>query len=174
MEKEEEEETIRFVTDRMFGKLSTWLRVLGYDTVYAADLNDSSVRAVEDEDKALAAFANDESRVLLTRDKGLVAAATKKGVQCLYIKADEVMEQLKELLRYNVNLNLEPVPLRCSVCNASIRPVEESEEDMLKETSYVPTSMVGKWEFWICVRCGRIYWEGSHWRNMREMLRQLQ
>ena len=174
MEKEEGEETIRFVTDRMFGKLSTWLRVLGYDTVYAADLNDSSVRAVEDEDKALAAFANVESRVLLTRDKGLVAAATKKGVQCLYIQADEVMEQLNELLRYNVNLNLEPVPLRCSVCNASIRPVEESEEDMLKETSYVPTSMVGKWEFWICVRCGRIYWEGSHWRNMRKMLRQLQ
>ncbi|MFZ2070883.1 MAG: DUF5615 family PIN-like protein [Halobacteriota archaeon] len=165
------EEELRFVTDRMLGKLSVWLRVLGHDTVYVADLKAMGAAA---EDKALAAFAKEESRILLTRDKDLVTLARKKGVQCLYIQADDVMTQLKELLRYNLDINLEPVPQRCSVCNARIRRVTNEEWDMLMGNSYVPTSEVGKREFWVCVRCGKIYWAGSHWRNMRERLRQLQ
>ena len=163
--------TLRFVTDRMLGKLSTWLRILGYDTVYAADIPIKN--GEEDEDNAIAAFAACEARILLTRDKNLAASARKKGVQCLQIRTAEVMEQLRELLHHNPNINLEPVPVRCSECNAQIREVKAGEEDMLKEKSYVPTSMIGKCEFWVCERCGRIYWEGSHWRNIRAQLRQL-
>jgi O-6-methylguanine DNA methyltransferase len=166
---------LRFVTDRMLGKLSTWLRILGHDTIYAGDINieKESVEGDEDEDKALIALAEHEARILLTRDKNLASSARKKSVQCVQIKTDEVMEQLKELLRHNININLEPVPVRCSECNAWIRKVEEGEEDILREKDYVPTSMIGKWDFWICERCGRIYWEGSHWRNMREKLKKL-
>lgn len=171
----EEKESLRFVTDRMLGKLSTWLRILGHDTVYAGDINieKENVEGEEDEDKALVALAEDEARILLTRDKNLASSARKKGVQCVQIKTEDVMEQLKELLLHNVNINLEPVPVRCSECNARIRKVEEGEEEILNEKSYVPTSMVGKWQFWVCEGCGRIYWEGSHWRNMRERLRRL-
>ena len=163
--------TLRFVTDRMLGKLSTWLRILGHDTVYAADI--AIKNGDKDEDNAIATFAAHEARILLTRDKNLVASARKSGVQCLQIKTDEVMEQLQELLHHNLNINLEPVPVRCSECNAQIRKVKEGEEYILKEKSYVPTSMIGKCDFWVCERCGRIYWEGSHWRDMRERLRQL-
>ena len=166
----EKEATLRFVTDRMLGKLSTWLRVLGHDTVYAADIK--SIEE-EDEDRAIVALAEHETRILLTRDKNLAASARKKGVQCVQIKTDGVMEQLKELLRHNIYINLEPVPVRCSECNARIRKVEEGAEDILKEKSYVPKGMIGKSDFWVCERCGRIYWEGSHWRNMREKLREL-
>ncbi len=165
------DETLRFVTDRMLGKLSTWLRILGYDTVYAADIPIKN--GEEDEDNAIATFAAREARILLTRDKYLAASARKNGVQCVQIKTAGVMEQLKELLRHNIPLNLEPVPVRCSECNARIRKVEASEENILKEKSYVPPSMIGKRDFWVCERCGRIYWEGSHWRNMREQLGQL-
>jgi len=163
-----EEETIRFVTDRMLGKLCTWLRILGYDTIYAAEVKSEFV----EEDESLAALAEHEARILLTRDKTLASSAKKRGVQCILIKTSEVMVQLKELLR--LNLNLEPVPVRCSECNGRLRRVEEGEEDVLRKKSYVPKSMVGKCDFWICDRCGRIYWEGSHWRNMRERLKQLQ
>jgi hypothetical protein len=165
------DETLRFVADRMLGKLSTWLRILGYDTVYAADIPIKN--GEEDEDNAIATFAAREDRILLTRDRSLAASARKNGVQCVQIETAKVMEQLKELIRHNVAINLEPVPVRCSECNARIRKVEAGEEDMLKEKSYVPTSMIGKCEFWICERCGRIYWEGSHWRNMREQLNDL-
>ena len=166
----EAEETLRFVTDRMLGKLSTWLRILGYDTIYAAEVKVEFV----DEDESLAALAEHEARILLTRDKNLAASATRKGVQCVHIKTGVVMGQLKELLRHYQNLNLEPVSIRCSRCNGRLRKVMEEEVDMLREKSYVPTSMIGECEFWICNRCGRIYWEGSHWRNMREWLKELQ
>ncbi|MCW3134200.1 MAG: Mut7-C RNAse domain-containing protein [Methanophagales archaeon] len=169
----EEEEYLRFVTDRMLGKLSTWLRILGHDTVYAADLKTIDLAEDEDEDKAIVSFAEQKARILLTRDKNLALSARKKGIQCVQIKTDEVMEQLNELLCHHININLEPVPVRCSECNGKIRKVEEGEEDILKEKSYVPTSMIGKWHFWVCEHCGRIYWEGSHWRNMREKLDQL-
>jgi uncharacterized protein with PIN domain len=166
----EEEETIRFVTDMMLGKLSTWLRILGYDTIYAAEVKG---KCVED-DEFLAALAEHEARILLTRDKNLAASAKRRGVQCVPIKTGEVMGQLEELLRYYPNINLEPVSIRCSECNGRLRKVgEEEEEDILREKSYVPTSMIGECDFWICNRCGRIYWEGSHWRNMRERLKQL-
>lgn len=164
---------LRFVTDRMLGKLSTWLRILGHDTVYAAEVKGKSIEGEEDEDKALVAFAEHEARILLTRDKALASSARKRGVQCVQIKTDDAMEQLKELLRHNVFINTEPVPARCSECNARIRKVAEGEEAMLREKSYVPASMVGKCEFWVCEGCGRIYWEGGHWRNMRERLGQL-
>ena len=167
------EDTLRFVTDRMLGKLSTWLRILGYDTVYAADIAIKKGEEDEDEDNAIATFAACEARILLTRDKNLAASARKNGVPCVQIETAGVMEQLKELLTHNLNINLEPVPVRCSECNARIRKVEAGEEDMLKEKSYVPMEMIGKREFWVCERCGRIYWEGSHWRNMREQLRRL-
>ncbi len=166
----EAEETIRFVTDRMLGKLSTWLRILGYDTIYAAEVKGECV----EEDESLAALAEHEARILLTRDKILAASATRKGVQCVHIKTGVVMGQLKELLRYYPNLNLEPVSIRCSRCNGRLRKVREEEVDMLRDKSYVPTSMIGESEFWICNRCGRIYWKGSHWRNMRERLKELQ
>jgi uncharacterized protein with PIN domain len=159
----------------MLGKLSTWLRILGHDTVYAGDINieKEPVESEEDEDKAIATLAEQESRILLTRDKNLALGARKKGVQCVQIKTDDAMEQLKELLRHNIALNLEPVPVRCSECNARIRKVEGGEEEILSEKSYVPKSKIGQWDFWVCERCGRIYWEGSHWRNMREQLKEL-
>ena len=164
----------RFVIDRMLGKLCVWLRILGYDTLSAADVASHSVRAGVDEDKTLAAFAAHESRILLTRDKNLASAAKKNGVQCVLIKTDTVMEQLKELLRHNVIINCEPVPVRCSECNARLRKVAEEEEDLLRDTGYVPTSKIGTTDFWICVCCGKIFWEGGHWRNMRERLRQFE
>ncbi|PXF51521.1 MAG: hypothetical protein C4B55_03850 [Candidatus Methanophagaceae archaeon] len=201
----------KFVTDRMLGKLTTWLRVLGYDTVYAAEVKaegkegeegeeGKKEKKGEEEDRSLTALAEHEARILLTRDKNLAAAATKKGVQCVQIKTDNAMEQLQELLRHDLtsHLNLEPVPARCSECNARLRLVGsgKEEEAMLKEKNYVPAGRVGvregeeggeregeeggeregegKREFWVCERCGRVYWKGSHWKNMRARLKQLQ
>ena len=58
---------MRFITDRMLGKLSTWLRILGYDTVYAADLEVKG-----DEDRFIVTLAEREGRILLTRDLSLI------------------------------------------------------------------------------------------------------
>jgi hypothetical protein len=161
----------RFVTDRMLGKLSTWLRILGHDTIYAGDIH--NIAGSEDEDTAIIAFAAQEARIILTRDKKLASMAEKKGVRCLYLQSDEVIEQLKELQRHAMAINREPHTVRCSECNARIRKVAKGEENLLRAKGYVPVDMIGTWDFWICEQCGRVYWEGSHWRNMREQLKNL-
>ncbi len=159
---------MRFVTDRMLGKLSTWLRILGYDTVYAADLD-----VKDDEDRFIVTFAEREGRILLTRDRAMIREAKRRGIRYVYVKGGEVMEQLKELLHHKIDINLEPVPRRCSTCNGELRKVKDGEEAMLLAKSYVPGDKIGKWEFWVCNSCGRIYWKGSHWLNMRERLKGL-
>jgi hypothetical protein len=166
-----DEEAYRFVTDRMLGKLSTWLRILGHDTIYAGEIRNRE--EAEDEDNAIIAFAAQEARIILTRDKNLALLAEKKGVRCLYLQSDEVIEQLKELQRHDLAINREPHTIRCSECNARIRKVEKEEENLLRAKGYVPVDMIGTWDFWICEQCGRVYWEGSHWRNMREQLKNL-
>jgi hypothetical protein len=154
----------------MLGKLTTWLRILGHDTVYAGSMKIGGEEENKNEDKAIVSLAQYETRILLTRDKNMARDARKRGVQCYYIKSDTVMEQLKELLY--LGINLQPVPIRCSKCNARIRNLGGNDEDkaILEESDYIPQNMIGKKEFWICPRCGRIYWEGSHWKNMRERL----
>jgi uncharacterized protein with PIN domain len=172
-----ERETLRFLTDRMLGKLSTWLRILGYDTVYAADLAIQDGEAWKgevdgkDEDSALVSFAAQQDRIVLTKDKRLAAMAERRGVRSVLSKADDVMEQLQELLRHDVPIHLEPTAVRCSVCNGELRKVEADEAEVLKGSDYVPSDLIGEWEFWICDRCGRIYWEGSHWQDIRERLK---
>jgi hypothetical protein len=166
-----DKEAYRFVTDRMLGKLSTWLRILGHDTIYAGEIRNRE--EAEDEDTAIIAFAAQDARIILTRDKNLASLAEKKGVRCLYLQSDEVIEQLKELQRQSIAINREPHTIRCSECNARIRKVEKEEENLLRAKGYVPVDMIGTWDFWICEQCGRVYWEGSHWRNMREQLKNL-
>jgi len=174
-----ERETPRFLTDRMLGKLSTWLRILGYDTVYAADLvvqvgeGWKGEGAGKDEDSALVSFAAQEGRIVLTKDKQLAALAERRGVRSVLSKADDVMVQLQELLRHGVPIQLEPTAVRCSVCNGELRQVEADEAEVLKGSDYVPSDLIGAWAFWICDRCGRIYWEGSHWQDIRERLKLL-
>ena len=163
---------MRFVADRMLGKLCTWLRILGYDTVYAGSLCEGS-ESNEDEDHHILSFARKEKRILLTRDKELAFNAERAGVKSILVRSDDLDGQLCELVS-SLNLRLEPVAERCSECNAPIRLVKRSEEAKLRSIDYVPKALIGKIDFWICDACGRIYWEGSHWRAIRERLKRIE
>lgn len=167
---ESEEKKLRFLADRMLGKLTTWLRILGHDTAYAGNMEKE---LLANEDKNIVSLAKKEERVLLTRDKGLAALAKKENLQYVYLRADEVMEQIKELLSAKINIKLEPTMKRCSECNGRIRKIKEERENLLRNKEYVPKNMIGRKEFWICESCGKIYWEGSHWRSIEERLEQL-
>lgn len=157
----------RFLVDRMLGRLVSWLRMLGYDTVYANDV--SGEGGGDDEDAFLLSLAKREKRILLTKDRRLAAEARKSGVRCVLMTGNDVLGQLHELAE-SVPLRLEMRFMRCSDCNAPIRRVREDETQLLLETDYVPKKMIGKLEFWVCERCRRIYWEGSHWRAINERL----
>ena len=157
----------KFIVDRMLGRLTTWLRLLGYDTVSASDFI-----LDEKEDEFLLKFAG-QKRILITRDKTLRLRAERAGVRVCLISFDNIMEQLEELLSY-YDIDLEPKMTRCTLCNGLIRKVRSNELYMLKREDYIPDELIEKGvDFWICDSCGKVYWEGSHWENIHKRLEKL-
>lgn len=155
-EESTEADSPRFVVDQMLGQLAKWLRLLGYDTIYSTSLDDPE----------LARLSVAENRLLLTRDTQL---ARRRRVRAVLVHSDKPPEQLSQVIR---ELELSPTNTlsRCLRCNALLQPVERSA---VRE--HVPPYI---WQtqghFSCCPDCGRLYWRGTHWERMQEMLRQLQ
>lgn len=145
---------IRFVLDNHLGKLTDYLRLLGFDAVYAQDWPDSRI----------AQYAADQKRILLTRDRGLLKRKIVSLGRC--IRADDPINQLQEVIDF---YGLKPVvsPFRrCPRCNGSLRsvPKEQIADQLLPLTNKYYD------EFTRCVECGQIYWKGSHYENMLKIL----
>jgi hypothetical protein len=140
----------------MLGKLVTYLRMCGYDAVYALDLG-------VDGDDRLLSLAAEHDRVLLTRDVQLAQRAERS----LLIEAKDVTEQLRELLAAGFDLELSDDPERCSTCNAPLGRVDEDEPT----PEYAPDPAVQP--VWRCPDCGQHFWVGSHWHDVEETLASL-
>ena len=151
---------MKFLADAMLGKLAEWLRILGYDTLSASDLS------ILDDDYLLD-VAEAESRILLTKDRGLYEKATKQGVKAVLVEGNTVEEQLAFLLRNSIiEINEVPSLERCPRCNGPLVKVRKEEVKGL-----VPVSVyMSHDEFWMCTNCGQIYWKGSHWKRMKEFV----
>jgi uncharacterized protein with PIN domain len=150
-----------FLVDRMLGRLVAWLRIFGYDTNSALDLKMSS-----NEDTLLIEMAKAEGRILLSRDKELVDRAKKAGVKAVLISPDDVREQLEVLMR-EYSLRIEPEMTRCTVCNACLRRATSEDLAMIENNDEIPEHLKEDYtRLWVCERCGKVYWQGSHWRNI--------
>ncbi|HIE14456.1 TPA: hypothetical protein EYP70_04215 [Candidatus Bathyarchaeota archaeon] len=153
----EEEETLRFLCDGMLGKIARWLRLLGHDAKYS--------REIDDED--LIALSASEDRILLTRDVELYRKALKLGGKAFLIKGKTRAEKLAELAKkFKLKLDVDTSLSRCPKCNTQIKhiPKDEILDRIPEHTREIYD------EFWICPRCGQIYWRGSHWRKITEIL----
>jgi len=150
----------RFLADGMLGSLARWLRMLGYDVEYAADMPDDR----------LLAKAEASNRILLTRDVELYRAASRKLIQAYMVEGRSKAEILAKLSRrFKLNLSLNPDASRCPLCNSPLRPVGRREVE-----GRVPGNVLKrKRKFWVCVNpdCGKVYWRGSHWDKIKETLR---
>ncbi len=141
-----------FLLDLMLGKLAVYLRLCGYDTVYAGDVG------IEDDDRIRRVAVEDE-RTLLTRDAEL--AARTPGA--ILIDAHEVDAQLAELRRAGIELSLGE-PSRCGRCNGRLEPVDPGE----RTPTYAPNP--DETDCWRCRACGQYFWNGSHVDRMASVL----
>lgn len=156
---------MKFIADRMLGRLSRWLRLLGYDTL--------EIRKQENEDDVLLELAAKEDRILISRDSLLIRKAIKKGLKAYLIPTCEIMEQLREM-HSEFKLTLEPEMDRCTLCNSIIRKIEHVEMKILETKDYVYPERLDKGtEFWICENCSQVYWKGTHWKNIKERVNAL-
>lgn len=147
----------RFLADAHLGRLTGYLRMLGFDTLFG----------LKQDDRELADLSSREQRILLTRDRALLMhRIISHGC---YIRALRPRDQLSYLVR---RLDLCPLiqPFtRCIKCNGALKEVEKE-----KIALYLPVDIrATKSEFRRCLQCRQIYWEGSHYRRMHSFIQGL-
>ncbi|GAP14543.1 uncharacterized conserved protein [Longilinea arvoryzae] len=147
-------EVIRFVLDGHLGKLTSYLRLLGFDVDYRYDADDPT----------LAEISATENRILLTRDRGLLK---RNQVHFGYwIRAQDPRQQLVEVIRrYGMAGEILPFS-RCPKCNGVLHTVEKAAV----LPNLLPQTRVYYDRFWQCPDCGQIYWQGSHYQHLQTWL----
>ncbi len=147
---------MRIIADNMLGKLAKWLRFMGFDTIYLKNIDD----------KALVELTRLENGCLLTRDKEL---SKVKDLNVIYIKSEKVDEQLKQVIK---EFDLKPNDdefTRCPDCNNMVIEVDRA---LVKNK--VPTGVYDRQDqFWLCKKCERYYWHGTHYIKIKEKIEKL-
>lgn len=143
----------RFIVDNNVGKLSVWLRALGYDALFINPIDDSD----------LVARAVQENRIILTKDRGIMKrrAVTNAQVRALLVEGTDIRDQLIQVIR-TYSLNARRRFTRCLECNEPIVQREKHEVIHLLPPHVASVQT----DFWQCPSCLRLFWRGSHWQRM--------
>jgi len=143
----------RFIADAHLGALAHRLRLMGFDTLYENEIRDEQIEQI----------AGAQDRIVLTRDRELLK---RRGVtHGCYVHAVRPDQQLREIFdRLDLARAARPFT-RCLICNCALHPIEKA-----RITSPLPLGVREHYErFSRCEGCGRIFWEGTHWRRMRAL-----
>lgn len=146
-----------FILDNHLGQLATYLRMLGFDCLYRNDYQDNE----------LARVSIEEDRVLLTRDRRLLMRKVIRRGYCIH-QSDPRLQAVEVLKRFNLTDQVKPFQ-RCLRCNSTLQVV--SKQDVLDRLE--PLTKKYYEEFRICPSCKQVYWKGSHYEHMQQLISQL-
>ena len=129
----------------MVGRLAKWLRLLGYDTMYANNLTDTEMLDV----------AESEGRIILTRDRLLIRRRRCRNY--IFIQSDHWRQQLKQVY-LEAGLACDRMLSMCALCNRLLVPVDRNSVESLVP-AYVYRTLEA---FQKCDQCLRIFWSATH------------
>jgi uncharacterized protein with PIN domain len=149
---------MKFLADRMLGKLAKGLRMLGYDTIYYRG----------EEVQQMIQLARQEGRVILTRNTKVKQKRPEDRI--ITVMENNPSLQLAGLIRKGfISLNEETLFSRCLLCNVLLDEITR-EESAGKVPEFI---FYQQKTFFRCPQCGRIYWPGSHQENMQKKVEEL-
>ncbi len=145
---------MKFIADIMVGRLAKYLRMAGYDVLYTNTASDDQIISK----------ARETDRIVLTRDSLMLARREfKKGaVKYLFIKDDKLKNQLNQV-KSELKVSLKPNLVRCIECNRKL--VKVKKEDVKNKVP--PYVYKTQQNFLYCKKCGKYYWRGTHYDNIR-------
>jgi len=109
---------------------------------------------------AIARRARQEGRTVVTRNRAL---SDRLGAKCVLLASEHLEEQIRQVVEEVGSENLVPFS-RCNTCNE--RLVQVPRESV---KGRVPAYVYEHQEkFSVCPVCGRYYWQGTHWRIMKQ------
>ncbi|MGE5337438.1 MAG: Mut7-C RNAse domain-containing protein [Gemmatimonadota bacterium] len=145
---------MRFIADSHLGGLARLLRMAGFDTLHDNHYIDHEIRRL----------AAADARIVLTRDRELLKC--RDITHGCYVRALKPSVQLGEIVeRLQLAASMAPFTL-CLYCNLPLTDIGKDEV-----LDRLPPTVAANYErFRTCAGCRRVFWEGSHWRRMRELL----
>jgi len=148
---------MKFIADAMLGRLAKWLRLLGFDVLYYPAI----------EDRQVIKISREQERTILTRDTRMLQCKAVKAA--VFIRSDHIADQLLEMKNI-LDFQAPDLADRCAVCNKRLRAAVDRDEikDLVPDYVYHNYN-----SFMRCSNCGKIYWEGSHYKNIRGRTREL-
>ena len=146
----------KFIVDFMLGRLAKWLRIFGYDTLYADKRFPENVILNSLKD----------NRVLVTRNTRL---SRNRAWKLILIKSDQFLEQVGQVTgELKLQLLESRFFTRCTYCNSELRAVEDLNSIKDKVPEYVFKTQT---KFTACPECGKVYWAGTHYDLLMKTLR---
>ncbi len=150
--------TPAFILDVHLGTLARYLRMCGFDSIYRNDYTD--VEIIE--------LSVKEKRCILTRDVGILKK--NKVLRGYWIRNQLPVKQLEEVIeRFDLAKMIKPFSL-CIECNAKLNKIEKEKIENLLP----PKVKKIHTEFYRCPNCKKIYWKGTHYKSMTNLIRLIQ
>jgi uncharacterized protein len=146
----------RFLCDAGLGGLARWLRAAGYEAHWHPHI----------EDPTLLADARRLGATLLTTDSLLMERRLLRDgiIPALWLPpVAGASEQLEQVLR---EFHLPLLSPRCMTCGGELR---RGDKEALRER--IPPRTY-RWldDYFVCQRCDKLFWHGTHWQRIRERL----
>jgi uncharacterized protein len=151
---------VLFLCDAGLGGLARWLRAAGYDAAWQPYIADDE----------LLRQARANGAIVLTTDGMLMERRLLRDriIAAFWLPPTlSIAEQLALVFREFALTLLAP---RCMSCGGELRRGSKEElRERIPPRTY-------RWldEFFVCSRCGKLFWHGTHWRRIRESLAELQ
>jgi uncharacterized protein with PIN domain len=151
--------SVRFLCDAGLGGLARWLRAAGYEAFWQPDIGDDQ----------LLLEAQSLPATLLTTDAMLMERRLLRDriIPAFWLPPTlSIQEQLALVFR---EFGLVIRGPRCMSCGGELRRVpKEALRDRIPPKTY-------RWldEFFVCRRCDKLFWHGTHWHRIRARLTDL-
>ena len=139
----------------MLGSLARKLRMLGIDTLFLKDVEDSELKFL----------VRSQGRILLSRDRRLVEALGSRAWQ---VTGANVRKEFLSIASSLAAGDCLPAPMSlCLDCGGKLIPVSPASA-----RSKVPPNILERGLNLLgCSECGKVYWHGTHWARMEEEIR---
>ncbi len=152
------EPTTGFYCDAGLGGLARWLRAAGHEALWQAGIDDTE----------LLRQAQGNSTTVLTTDAMLMERRLLRDgiIPSFWLPPTlSIAEQLHAVFR---EFHLQVREPRCMTCGGKLKAVQkEALRERIPPRTY-------RWldSFFVCSRCDKLFWHGTHWQRIRHRLQQ--
>jgi uncharacterized protein with PIN domain len=143
----------------MLGSLARWLRAAGFDAFWQEGIADWD----------LIRLAQAEGRILLSCDTGIFRVGIVRDGEVAALQIANGLKTKLQLAFVMEQLQLAPQAPRCMACGGEL--FEVPREEMAGKVP--PRSLAWSERFCQCRRCGKPFWQGSHWPRIAAVLDRL-